>query len=137
VTVPTLAPALAVTPFAHQPWCVEHWFEDDVCWAPDLDFQIHPTPDDSRGRITVMMTHNPQPNPRRANRSRSLTLFLDRFPDGEDGLDMDPEEAEVAGHALLAMAALAKGLNGDYEQHRATAARIASALLARRSGGAR
>lgn len=137
MTASTLTPEAAPAAVeACEPWCAEHWDGDDLCWAPDLVFQVHPAADDTRGRITVMMTHNPRPNPRSANRSRNVTLFIDAFPDGEQSTDMDPAEAEVAAHALLAMVALARGRTVEAAQHREVAEQVAAALLAHRGGGA-
>lgn len=127
----------------HQPWCIEHWdaesaSDTETCWAPDLDLRVRPdTGDAERGRITVMMTHNSKPDPRRANRSHNITVFVDRFPDGEDSTDFDPTEAEVTAHALLAMTALSRGETSVADWHRTTAERLAAELLARREAGVR
>ncbi|HMH76871.1 MAG TPA: hypothetical protein VK547_09625 [Candidatus Udaeobacter sp.] len=120
---------------ACQPWCVEHWADDAVCWAPDLDLRVFPDADDKRGRITVMMTHHPKPNRYHADRTRNIAVFIDCFPDGEDGIDMDPAEAEVAAHAMLAMVELSRGRSRQAAEHRRAAESAAAALLAARTGG--
>lgn len=128
----------AVVNIAHQPWCTEHWHGDgeSICWADDIDLQIQPDaePDGERGHITVMMTHDPKP---RYNRTRNLAIFVDRYPDGEDSTNFDPDEAEIAAHALLAMVSLGRGETSAAEWHRTTAEEKAAALLARRTGGAK
>lgn len=139
MTAPTLVAAapMRTDTFPHQPWCAEHWEDDVVCWAPDLNLRIRRDENPSRGQITVMMTHNPEPNRRSANRSRNITIFVDSFPDGEDSTDFDPDEAEVAAHALLSMVALSRGETSAADWHRTTAEQMAAVLLARREAGVR
>lgn len=127
-----------VKDFAHQPWCAEHWSEDDVCWAQDIELRVRPDAgDSSRGRITAVMTHGARPNPRTGAEAVNITVFADTVRDGEGSVEFDPDEAETAAHALLAMVMRSRGFTSAAEWHETTAKRCAAELLARREAGAR
>lgn len=135
MTAPTLAPAVEpvdIDTFPHQPWCVEHWYDDAVCWARDLVLQVRPAGCDDGGQVTVVMSHGT-----RDAESVNITVFTDTVLDGESSVQFDPDEAEVTAHALLFAASLARGESSAAEWHRTTAEQKAAALLARRTGGAR
>lgn len=138
MSAPTLAPAAPVDydTFPHQPWCREHWSDDDVCWAEDLDLRVRPDAGDDRGLITFVMTHGSRPNPRTSSEAVNITVFADTVRDGEGSIEFDPDEAEVAAHALLSAVALSRGETSAAEWHRTTAEQKAAALLASRTGGA-
>jgi hypothetical protein len=138
MSVPTLIrPPAAEQDTVHRPWCVEHWAEDNVCWARDVDVRVDPDADENRGRITAMLTHNPEPDPRCGGRILNLSLFIDQSGRCDGGIDMCPDEAEVAAHAMLAMVALTRGRNGEATWHRQMAEEAGAVLLGRRTGGVR
>lgn len=118
------------------PWCDGHWTGDTIespgpCWAPELDVQLDPNAPEGKGGVTVLMTHDPKPRRRSDDRRLNVAVFLDRWPDGEDSLELSPVEAVVVAQLLLSAAALASG-DVDGSREHAAAARSAAG----RSGGA-
>jgi len=139
MTAPTLAAAMPadVAEIQHQPWCAEHWGENSTCWAQDLVLQVRPAAGDDNGRITGVMTHGSRTDAYTGAPTVNLTLFSDTVRDGEGSVEFDPDEAEVAAHALLAMVMRSRGFTSAGEWHETTAKRCAAELLAVRNGGAR
>lgn len=118
----------------HQPWCREHWSDDEVCWAEDIDLRIQPEAGDPhRGRLNAVMTHGSRADAEPVN----ITLFADMVRDGEGSVEFTPDEAETAAHALLAMVMRSRGFTSAAEWHLTTAKRMAAELLASRTGGVR
>lgn len=136
MTAATLTAAMPadVVELQHQPWCREHWSEDAVCWAEDIDVRIQPeTGDPHRGQLNLVMTHGARADGEPVN----ITVFADMVRDGESSVEFTPDEAEIAAHALLAMVSLSRGETSAADWHRTTAEQMAAALLARREAGAR
>jgi hypothetical protein len=134
VTAAILTASAAVTATAtHQGWCAEHWSDDAVCWAQDIVLQVRPSAGDDDGRITAVMTHGSRTGAPAVN----VTLFSDTVRDGEGSVEFDPDEAEVAAHALLAMVMRSRGFTSAADWHETTAKRCAAELLAGRNGGAK
>lgn len=138
MTATTLTPAVPtkvnVINLGHQPWCAEHWSEDAVCWAEDIDLRIRPEAGDPhRGRLNAVMTHGARPDGEPVN----ITLFADMVRDGEGSVEFTPDEAETAAHALLAMVMRSRGFTSAADWHETTAKRMAAELLADREAGVR
>lgn len=134
----TPAAPVAIDTFPHQPWCAEHWDDGDpVCWAQDLVLQVRPGAGDDDGRITAVMTHGSRTDAHTGAPAVNVTLFSDTVRDGEGSVEFNPDEAEVAAHALLAMVMRNRGFTSAAEWHETTAKRCAAELLAGREAGAR
>jgi len=143
VTAPTIqatAPTTgAVRPPHCPPWCAHHESTGrGSCWAQPIDLRLYPAlgrdadDDGERGHLTLLLTHDPAP--RYGRRTRTTAIRFDRYPDGEDGGDMDPDEAEIAALSLLSMVALARGDRAAATSYRSTAQSLAAALSRRRNG---
>ena len=145
MSAPTIETAAPLSEAARRtgcrPWCIHHPEQPGLAphWADPIDLRLYPAvgrdedEDGESGHLTVLLSHDPAP--RYGRRSRTAAIRFDRHPDGEDGGDMDPDEAEIAAHALLSMAALARGDNDAAALHRATGENAAAALLGRRQDG--
>ena len=141
-TFQATAPTLGAVRPACAPWCTHHeGTGHGSCWAEPVDMRLYPAvgldadDDGERGHLTVLLSHNPAP--RYGRRTRSTSIRFDRYPDGEDGGDMDPDEAEIAAWSLLSMVALSRGDDAAADIYRSTAQSLAAALLRRRNGESR
>jgi hypothetical protein len=135
VTAPTLhsAPAFAAgaAPAACPPWCADHDGSHREWIADEVDLQVCPGPNgEYAGRIAVLLEHR---RPGGRYPKREVAISIDVFPDGENGTEMTPVEAEIAGHALLAMVAVTRGDAATAAAHRAIAEDTAHALLFHRT----
>lgn len=143
MTITTLAPALAADAPRHQPWCAEHATGPgrgaNACWAEPVDVRLYPAvgndaDDDSEsGHLTLLLRHAARPTG--YGHPRTTEILFDRFPDGENGCGMDPDEAEITAFALLALAAEARGDSVAAGFYRSTTNDLAAVLLARRENG--
>lgn len=129
---------------AHQPWCAEHPTGPDrgpdACWTEPVDHRLYPAngrdadDDGESGHVTILMNHTD--GKPRYGRTRTTSIFFDRFPDGDDGCAMDPDDAEITAFGLLALVAEARGDTTAADFYRSTVNDMAAVLLARRENGA-
>lgn len=142
MTITDLSSDVKADIVAHRPWCSEHSTGPGACWAEPVDHRLYPAvgrdadDDGESGHITLLLRHAAKPS-RLAGRPRTTEIFFDRFPDGEDGCGMDPDDAEITAFGLLALAAEARGDATAAGFYRTTAHEMAAALLARRTGETR
>ena len=142
MSITTIAPAVAVGT-SHQPWCHEHPTGPDrgvdACWAAPVDVRLYPAvgrdadEEGESGHLTLLLRHAAAPA--RSGRPRHTEIFFDRFPDGEDGCAMDPDEAEITAFALLALVSEARGHSVAAGAYRSAITNMAAALLVRRENG--